>query len=273
MDLSALRTGKSVASSDKSFLSNVLSGVNHCLHRTGLEDRKIHVTLWNSSILTRNVLHDGPYKSAYIMSTMIECWNKCSMLGYWNATDLTSLDADTEIPLFGGSGLISQNNIKKPSFYAFSFLNSLLPYHLTSSNHAIVTTDDKGRFSICCHNYKHFNYLYYSQKEEKIKIEEQSSLFEDMEPVSLKIDINDLPKGNFLIKRRFVSENAGNVQNAWLHLNKLSELSQGELSYLKSQAEPGLFYETKRSDNGTIVLEETLSPQEIRLIEIEKIDD
>ena len=195
------------------------------------------------------------------------------MLGYWNATDLTSLDADTEIPLFGGSGLISQNNIKKPSFYAFSFLNSLLPYHLTSSNHAIVTTDDKGRFSICCHNYKHFNYLYYSQKEEKIKIEEQSSLFEDTEPVSLKIDINDLPKGNFLIKRRFVSENAGNVQNAWLHLNKLSELSQGELSYLKSQAEPGLFYETKRSDNGTIVLEETLSPQEIRLIEIEKIDD
>ncbi len=273
MDMDSLREGKNVASTDRSFLANALTSLNHVMQRLKLSDAEIHVTIWNSTLSNRNTLNDGCFKSAYIMSSLLECWDKCQFLGYWNALDSSFSEPDIHLPLFGGNGLLTQNGLKKPAFHAFGFLNQLYPYYLARTQHAVITANDHGRFAICCHNYKHFNYLYYQRPENRMKIEDHSLYYEDHENLILNFTICDLPEGTFLIRKRYVSGQTGNIQDAWLNLSRLEELSSYERNYLNAQSEPGLSYKRIPSRNGQIELEETLQPQEICLILIELIYD
>ena len=56
-------------------------------------------------------------------------------------------------------------------------------------------------------------------------------------------------------------------------MSKIEELSSFEMNFLESQSEPGLSYRKLRSENGSVHLEVTLEPQEIRLILIEMVYD
>ncbi len=273
MDLQSLQEGRNVASTDRHYLANTLTALSHVMQRLHLSDLETHVTIWNSTLSNRNPLNDSCFKSAYIMNSMLGSWDKCQILGYWNATDISASDTDIRLPLFGGNGLLSQNSLKKPAFHAYRFLNQLYPYYLTGTEHAVITANDHGRFAICCHNYKHYNHMYYQRSENKLKAEDYSLYYEDGENLILTFTISDLPEGDFLIKKRYVSEQAGNIQNSWIKLSKLEELSNYELNYLNAQSEPGLSYTRIPSRNGRIVLEETLAPQEICLILIEQIYD
>lgn len=273
MNLDSLREGRNVSSADRNYLANALTSLNHVLPRLNLSDREIHATLWNSTMSNRNALNDSCFKSAYIMNSLLGSWDKCHLIGYWYASDIPASDSALPQPLFGGCGLLTQNGLKKPAFHAFGFLNQLYPYYLTGTEHAVVTANDRGRFAICCHNYKHFNHLYYQQPESRIVIEEQQLYYEDYEDLVLRFTISDLPEGTFLIKKRYVSEQAGNIQNAWLMLSRQEELSSYEMNYLNARSEPGLAYAKVSSRNGCIRLEETLKPQEICLIMIELIYD
>ena len=272
-DFDSLHQGRNTASSDRNYLANALTALEHVLQRTGLSGLETHVTIWNSTLSNRNMLNDSCFKSAYIMNSMLGSWDKCRFIGYWNACDACVVDNDVRSPLFGGNGLLTQNGLKKPVYHAYGFLNQLFPYFLASSEHSIVTGDDHGRFTICCHNYKHYSYLYYQQREDRISSEDHNTLYEDNESLTLEFTIHDLPEGEFLIKERFINEQAGNLLGAWLKMSKLEELSDYEMAFLESQSEPGLSYRKVRSENGSIHLEETLAPQEIRLILIEMIYD
>ncbi len=272
-DPESLGEGRNVASSDRNYLANSLTSLGHVMQRLRLTQLETHVTIWNSTLFNRNTLNDGCFKSAYIMNSLMNSWDKCHFIGYWNACDVCVLDNDVRQPLFGGNGLLTQNGLRKPVYHVYGFMNQLLPYCLASSEHSLVTADDHGRFAICCHNYKHYSYLFYQQREDRIKIEDHSVLYEDNEAITLEFTINNLRKGEYLIRERFINEHAGNILDAWLKMSKLEELSEYELNFLESQSEPGLSYRRIQSENGTIRLEETLSPQEIRLILIEMIYD
>ncbi len=273
MDMESLKEGRNVASADPDYLANTLNALNHVMQRLGLSDLETHVTIWNSTMSNRNVLNDGCFKAAYIMNSLLGSWDKCQFIGYWNASDIPVLDPEVHLPFFGGNGLLAQNGLRKPAYYAVRFLNHLYPWCLVRTKHTIVTADDRGCFAICCHNYKHYNYLYYQRPESRIKPEEHSLYYEDHENLSLTFTINDLPEGEFLIRKRYVSEHTGNIQDSWLKMSSLEELSGYEQNYLSAQSEPGLSYTKMRSVKGTIVLEETLRPQEVCLILIELIYD
>ena len=272
-DLDSLNEGRNVASSDRNYLSSALTSLDHVLSRMGAAELETHVTIWNSTLSNRNPLNDSCFKSAYLMNSLLGSRDKCQFIGYWNACDVCLLDNDVRQPLFGGNGLLTQNGLKKPAYHSYGFLNQLYSYCLAASEHSIVTTDDRGRFAICCHNYKHYSYMYYRQRESSISVEDQHSLYEDNDSITIEFSISDLPEGEFLIRERFINEHAGNILGAWLEMSRLEELSSYEMNYLQSQSEPGLTYRKMRSDNGIIRLEETLMPQEIRLILIEMIYD
>ena len=261
------------ASSDRNYLAGALKGLEHVLQRMGLSGLETHVTIWNSTLSNRNMLNDGCFKSAYIINSMLGSWDKCQFIGYWNACDVCLLDKDVRQPLFGGNGLLTQNGLKKPAYHAYGFLNQLYSYCLSESEHSIVTGDDHGRFAICCHNYKHYSYLYYQQREDRISCEDHNALYEDNESITLDFTFHDLPEGEFLIKERFINEHSGNVLNAWLKMNKLEEPDAFEMNFLESQSGPGLSYRQLHSEKGSIHFEVNLEPQEIRLILIEMIYD
>lgn len=259
-----LDVGRNPYSPDADYLYHQVRHAREVLDEKGFHVPELYVTEWSSTLSNRNCLNDGCYKSAYVMKNLIQNYGEADMIGYWAATDIFSERIDSEELLFGGCGLISRDGIRKPVYFAFEHLNHMERYFLGKGQYSIVSGDGKGLFYICCHNYKHFNFRYYSVNENEIEIEQQPRLYEDYESIQLSFRFNNVNDGIYQIKVFSVSQENGNVQNEWGKLDYYNEPSTQEIEYLKTACQPRLTIRKAEAVNRTLVVETKLTAQEIQ---------
>ena len=270
-DEEILDAGRNPYSSDTSYLYHQIQDAKEELRRIGMEDTEVLVTEWSSTLSNRNCLNDGCYKSAYIMKNLIENYDEVDALGYWVATDIFSESIDSEQFLFGGCGLITRNGVRKPAYFAFDFMNHLEQYIVGRSKNAIVSYKENGLFFICCHNYKHLNFRYYSRNENEIEMENQQRFYSDNESMQMSFKINNVNNGTYIVKMFSVSQTNGNVQNEWKELDYFNDLSLQEVDYLRRWCQPKLTIRKVEAVDHVLTVETRIAAQEIQGIVVAEI--
>ena len=266
-----LDAGRNPYAPDEDYLYHQIRAAKQVIREAGFEIPEFFVTEWSSTLSNRNCLNDGCFKSAYIMKNLIQNYNEADAIAYWVATDIFAERIDTDHLLFGGCGLLSRDGIRKPAFFAFSHLNHMEHYFLGKSRNAIVSGDGKGLFYICCHNYKHFNFRYYSQDENQIEVEQQSRLFTDHEAIQMSFKLHPVNNGIYQVKVYSVNQENGNVQDAWRKLAYFNALSVIEIQYLQTACQPALTIHKAEAYDHTLVVETRLAAQEIQGIVIAEL--
>lgn len=254
---------------DSEYMLNQIEIMKNVMEETGFQIPEFHIDEWNFTISNRNVLNDSCEQGAYILKNCIEMNGAVDMMAYWHALDLYSDYYDTDTVLNGDSGLISRDGICKPSFYAFQFMNRLLPKVLEKNDHAIVTTNGRNRYVIACHNYKSLSSRYVFTDEDEIQLEDIEQYVEDIDPIKLNFTIQNVKDGKYLVKIYRVNRECGSVQDLWKNLDYSKGLMRDEVDYLKSSAIPGIEMKTIEVENGELCLTNNLEMQEIRLIDVQ----
>lgn len=254
---------------DSEYMLNQIEIMKNVMEETGFQIPEFHIDEWNFTISNRNVLNDSCEQGAYILKNCIEMNGAVDMMAYWHALDLYSDYYDTDTVLNGDSGLISRDGICKTSFYAFQFMNRLLPKVLEKNDHAIVTTNGRNRYVIACHNYKSLSSRYVFTDEDEIQLEDIEQYVEDIDPVKLNFTIQNVKDGKYLVKIYRVNRECGSVQDLWKNLDYSKGLMRDEVDYLKSSAIPGIEMKTIEVENGELCLTNNLEMQEIRLIDVQ----
>ena len=254
---------------DSEYMLNQIEIMKNVMEETGFQIPEFHIDEWNFTISNRNVLNDSCEQGAYILKNCIEMNGAVDMMAYWHALDLYSDYYDTDTVLNGDSGLISRDGICKPSFYAFQFMNRLLPKVLEKNDHAIVTTNGRNRYVIACHNYKSLSSRYVFTDEDEIQLEDIEQYVEDIDPIKLNFTIQNVKDGKYLVKIYRVNRECGSVQDLWKNLDYSKGLVRDEVDYLKSSAIPGIEMKTIEVENGELCLTNNLEMQEIRLIDVQ----
>lgn len=254
---------------DSEYMLNQIEIMKNIMEETGFQIPEFHIDEWNFTISNRNVLNDSCEQGAYILKNCIEMNGVVDMMAYWHALDLYSDYYDTDTVLNGDSGLISRDGICKPSFYAFQFMNRLLPKVLEKNDHAIVTTNGRNRYVIACHNYKSLSSRYVFTDEDEIQLEDIEQYVEDIDPIKLNFTIQNVKDGKYLVKIYRVNRECGSVQDLWKNLDYSKGLMRDEVDYLKSSAIPGIEMKTIEVENGELCLTNNLEMQEIRLIDVQ----
>lgn len=270
-DADLLNSGRNPYSPDESYLNNQIRQAKEEMKKAGLNTSEFHVTEWSYTLSNRNVLNDSCFKAAYVMKNLIQNCTEADIIGYWMATDIFSDYLDTKQILFGGCGLITKDTIRKPSFFAYQFLNMSGKYLLGRDKYAMVTYDGKKSFTICCHNYKHFNFRYYLVEENEIEVEHQNRLFEDNEIIQMNFKIHHVNNGTYQIKVYSVSHEFGNIQREWEKIGYYVDLNLQEMEYLKSITQPKIFMHQVEVENGILEVETELNAQEIQGISIMEV--
>ena len=260
-------------SSDRDFLKNQLEMAESIIRDSGLKDVEIHVTEWSSTISNRNLLNDSCYKGAYILKGVIDCFDKAKVLGYWVGSDIFSEHTDTSRLLFGGCGLLNVKGIKKPSFYAYGFLNHMGKYLLFRGKNSLVSTNGNNNYSIVCHNYRHLNYKYYLKAENRLEEEKLYQLFEDNQALQLNYQLNNVKNGKYKVKTYSVSDEQGSIQKEWQRLGKIESLSNAEIEYLKQICKPHIQIRVCEVTGNTLNFETRMQAQEIQYIHISYLYD
>ncbi len=266
MNEDLLDGGRNAYSSDESYLYNQIREAKRICAEEGFDIPRFFVTEWSNTLSNRNPINDSCYKSAYVMKNLIQSSQEADMIGYWVATDLFSDYYDTKRILFGGCGLITRDMIRKSVFYAYSFLNKLEKNLLSKSRNAIITGDNKKRFSICCHNYRHFNFRYYLQEENEIPFERLNTLYENNESLQINFKIRNVQNGTYQVKKYYVNRDHGDIQAEWGKIGYYDDLSATEIEYYREITQPGMQIESLEVTNEVLEIETILKAQEVQTI-------
>ena len=254
---------------DSDYISNQIKLLKEYLKKHDFQVPELHISEWNFTISNRNLLNDSCEQGAYVLKNCIAMEDQVELMAYWHALDLYSDYYDVNQILYGDSGMISKDGIHKPAFYAFTFMNRLLPNVLSKDEHSIVTGDGEDHYSIACHNYKKLSSQYVFSEENEISIEELSNYVENTEVLKLSFSLNNMKNGEYFVRIQRLNKERGSAQDIWKYLGFGANLGQDELRYLKEAAIPWMELKTVEVTDGTMEFDILLEEQEIQLFEIQ----
>jgi xylan 1,4-beta-xylosidase len=131
-----------------------LRTIRRIINASPYSKAEIHLTEWNSSPSPTDHSHDSLAAATFIAKTNLESIGLVDSLSYWTFTDVFEENRNTDSIFHGGFGLINYQEIVKPAFHAYRFMNELGDEILTQTTGGIVSRDSKSRLiSVVAYNY------------------------------------------------------------------------------------------------------------------------
>ncbi len=115
---------------------------------------EIQLTEWSSSPSPTDHTHDSLAAAAFVVKTNLESVGLVDSLSYWVFTDVFEENRETDSIFHGGFGLINYQQIVKPAFHGYRFMNALGDQMLQQVVGGVVTRDSKtGKLTAVAYNY------------------------------------------------------------------------------------------------------------------------
>lgn len=240
------------------------------LQEADLDALPVYLTEWNSTVSHKDLMNDTCFKSSYVIKNITENYDRLDSFGYWLLTDLHEENRIPEQVFHGGLGLFTFNNIKKPAYHAFCFLNKLGDL-LVAQGEGYFITQKENRYQILLYNYHHYDDIYAKGFSINITHRERYSHFPAKAKREFRLELAPLA-GRFEIKHLIVNRHYGSAFDNALNLGEAKELSRDDIEYLRRISVPKIEKDRVETPGG-LTVEAVLEPFEIRLIEVSECLD
>jgi xylan 1,4-beta-xylosidase len=142
--LDATGNAGTVLSQDKaSVYSDMIHSAEQIKH-SAMPGLELHYTEWSASYTPSDPIHDSYHEAAYILDKIKHASPYVNSMSYWTFTDIFEEAGPRFTPFHGGFGLLNYQDIKKPAFYAYRFLNQLGNIELKEPDEASIVTKNKN---------------------------------------------------------------------------------------------------------------------------------
>lgn len=257
----------SVPSMDTEYVEHAIDNLRYDLGEK-LEGTPLYVSEWNLTFSDRNLINDVCYKGAYIVKNYIALTGKADGMVYFRGTDRVSEFYDTNDFLFGGTGLLTKDGVKKPMAFAFEFLNKLYSEFVGKGENYIVTTDGHDNYAIVCHNCRALGYNYFHIEENNLDRNHLAKYFEDLDQITISLELTGVREGKYQIKIWQLNAENGSVYRKWQETDYEKDLGRDDITYLQRVSEPKLSMQKKKAEDGRLRLEITMAANEIARLSV-----
>lgn len=110
-------------------------------------DLPMHVTEFNTSYNPMCPIHDTKLNAALIAGLLGKLGNCCDSYSYWTFGDVFEEMGVPALPFHGGFGLVANQQIPKPTFWAFNFFSRLTGECVYHDDHLIVMRREDGSYN------------------------------------------------------------------------------------------------------------------------------
>lgn len=100
----------------------------------------LHFTEWSTSYTPADPVHDSYVSAPYILDKLSATMGVADSMSYWTFTDVFEEAGPRMTPFHGGFGLMNYQDIKKPAFRAYEYLDRLGPTKLKSTEPRTLAT-------------------------------------------------------------------------------------------------------------------------------------
>lgn len=174
-------------------ISETVKKVHESIRKSPMPDLKLYMTEWSSSYSNVDPIHDTYQNAPYVLNTIKKSGNNAAALSYWTFTDIFEEEGPPVTPFEGGFGLLNMQGIKKPTFFAYKFLNELGETELRSEDpNSYVCTNQQGEVQI----------LFWDLRMPSVKKSSDKKVFREKIPASavgtVKLHVKNIKSGMYL---------------------------------------------------------------------------
>ncbi len=224
---------------------------------------EIQLTEWNSSPSPTDHSHDSLAAAAFVTKTNLESIGLVDSLSYWVFTDVFEENRNTDSIFHGGFGLINYQEIIKPAFTAYRFMNDLGDETLTQVIGGIVTRSRvSGHITALAYNYP-------TEMRASLPVTTTLAAADAIDNSgsarSVTLNLSHLPPGAaFLIET--LDKEHGDAVAAWEQMGKPEPPNREQTEVLRKEAWNTRKEIVQADASGNLHLQRTLPPWALVLI-------
>lgn len=219
-----------VLSPNKESIYGDVKRVRQQIAESAMPKLELHFTEWSSSYTPADPVHDHYISAPYILDKLKNCGDAAQSMSYWVFTDIFEEAGPRWTPFHGGFGLINYQDINKPAFYAYQFLNRLGPTELKNSDPASwICSDASGGiqalvwdFTITHPGPKVNNQVYYKRD------------LPSLPKNKVTLNITNIPRGEYLLEIYMVGYRVNDAYMTYMDMGSPSQLTKAQVKKIKS---------------------------------------
>ncbi|MDP6523324.1 MAG: xylan 1,4-beta-xylosidase [Kiritimatiellia bacterium] len=236
---------------EPTFLPNRFQQMRDEIDRSPIPDLPLHITEYNSTTSTHEIIHDLPFNAAYLARTVSEAQAPDS-LSYWAVSDIFVEETIPRAEFHGGFGMINIHDIPKPTYHMFHFFSQLGVTVLDRTPNSLFTRRDDGHVVGVLWN--------------------PNDSSRDAQQVNYRIKLpdNDTP---YTARTLLVDELNANPYRTWEMLGRERNPSREDVERLRESAQPTCHYHDLQRTETCLHLDLTLEKNAVVLVDLIPVED
>ncbi len=224
--LDEMGTKKQQLKSIRDTIARDVRSVRDIINNSAFKTAELHFTEWNTSPSSRDPIHDTYQNAAYILHVLKKASLYSNSMSYWTFTDIFEEAGPGPAPFHGGFGLINLQHIKKPSYYAYQFLNQLGPTELKNEDESsyVCKSDEGVQLLIWDYTHPYENYTY---NQDYFNIEQPAKIKSE-----LTVKLNHLVDGKYIVETYKIGYQHNDPYTQYLQMGKPPVLTQAQVAAL-----------------------------------------
>jgi len=257
---------KFVISSNPDYLRDSIQELRSALYNLFGDVIPIWLTVFGPDIRTRNHVNDSCYQASFLTKNTIDLIDLVDVIGYWQLSDVGTEYLDTTRILFGGTGLLSKDGLKKPGYTALKRLAGISSLLIERSGNMLMTTNGINTYNIVLHNYAHLNDLYCLSNGEGVHYDNVYTMFHNAATRDISIRLGGLVNGRYKVITTTLNREHGSLFDEWLRYGILDELQPHDIHYLQDIVHPHRAVRYQDCVDGTLQLDLQMLPHEVKFL-------
>lgn len=218
-----------VFSPDRNAITGEVKGVRARMDHSKFSGSELHYTEWSSSYTPFDPIHDSYHSAAFILDKIRNIGASADSMSYWTFTDIFEEAGPRTTPFHGGFGLLNYQDLQKPSYFAYQFLNRLGSVELNGNDpESFICRDDAGGLQALFWDFTISNPGSSVINQEYYKADHPAKT-----KGSAELRLSHLAAGSYRMVAYKVGYRANDVQSAWRDLGSPSQLTRAQVDMLR----------------------------------------
>jgi len=223
--------GGTVLSRNPNSIIGDVKRVRRQIAESAMPKLELHFTEWSSSYTPADPVHDSYHSAAYILDKLKKCGAAAQSMSYWTFTDIFEEPGPRWEAFHGGFGLMNYQDINKPAFYAYQYLNRLGPTELQDTDPSSwICADNSGGVQALIWDF--------TNTHPGPKVHNQEFYKRDL-PAQQKnqvtLTLSNLPQGKYTLDIYKVGYRVNDAYDTYRDLGSPAQLTKTQVAKIKSE--------------------------------------
>ena len=253
--------------SDPDYLSRCCGIIKSCMDRHGFSDVPFIINDWSLTFLPRDYIRETCYMGPWICYNYIQTLGTVSQMSFWCLSDIHEEAFPESRMFYGGPGAMDYHGFRKASYNTFFLLSQLGDTILEKGSYYLLAKK-KDVWQCLIFQLVPFDEMFSSIDNTVIDRTHRYNIYQTENNMLVSLLLH-LEKGTYLIRKWEVNRSAGSAYDIWAQIGFPEKPGEGVLEYIEKSSHPRLTCFVRPVED-TLLLEESIPPHGVLLLEIEK---